>query len=76
MLLLGLGSVALSFFGLPLSIRSKSIRLANYKLHIAAVSLDGFTGDDRGLNILAVLCGIIYPLIGIGVFMYRTRFIK
>ncbi len=33
---------------------------------LEAVSLEGFTGDERGLNILAVLCGIIYPLIGIG----------
>lgn len=33
---------------------------------LQAVNLDGFTGDERGLNMLAVLCGIIYPLIGIG----------
>ena len=33
---------------------------------LQAVCLDGFTGDERGLNMLAVLCGIVYPLIGIG----------
>ena len=33
-------------------------------LLLQVVGLDGFAGDERGLNILAVLCGIIYPLIG------------
>lgn len=32
------------------------------------VGLDGFAGDERGLNILAVLCGIIYPLLAAGCF--------
>lgn len=46
-------------------------RITNFILQ--AVSLDGFTGDERGLNILAVLCGIIYPLIGIGCLFIGLR---
>ena len=37
---------------------------------LQAVCLDGFTGDERGLNMLAVLCGIVYPLLGL-VFIHR-----
>ena len=33
---------------------------------LQAVGLEGFEGDEQGLNMLAVLCGIIYPFIGIG----------
>ena len=43
-------------------------------LHVAG--LDGFTGDERGLNILAVLCGIVYPLIGIVCLFTGLRIIK
>ena len=43
---------------------------------LQAVSLDGFTGDERGLNILAVLCGVIYPLIGIGCLCTGRGFIN
>ena len=43
---------------------------------LQAVNLDGFTGDEGGLNMLAVLCGIIYPLLGIGCLFTGLRFIK
>ena len=43
---------------------------------LQAVNLDGFTGDERGLNMLAVLCGIIYPLLGIGCLFTGLRFIN
>ena len=33
---------------------------------LQAVGLEGFEGDEQGLNMLAVLCGINYPFIGIG----------
>lgn len=39
-------------------------QITNYLLKV--VGLDGFAGDERGLNMLAVLCGIVYPLIGMG----------
>lgn len=45
-------------------------------LLLQVVGLDGFAGDERGLNILAVLCGIIYPLIGIGCLFTGLRFIN
>ena len=45
-------------------------------LLLQAVSLDGFAGDERGLNMLAVLCGIIYPFIGIGCLFTGLRFIN
>ena len=43
---------------------------------LQAVGSDGFAGDERGLNILAVLCGIIYPLIGTGCLFTGLRFIN
>lgn len=43
---------------------------------LQAVGLEGFAGDERGLNILAVLCGIIYPLIGIGCLFTGLGFIN
>ena len=43
---------------------------------LQAVNLDGFEGDERGLNMLAVLCGIIYPLLGIGCLFTGLRFIN
>ena len=43
---------------------------------LQAVNLDGFTGDEGGLNMLAVLCGIIYPLLGIGCLFTGLRFIN
>lgn len=43
---------------------------------LKAASLDGFAGDERGLNILAVLCGIVYPLIGAGCLFIGWRFIN
>ena len=43
---------------------------------LQAVNLDGFTGDERGLNMLAVLCGIIYPLLWIGCLFTGLRFIN
>ena len=45
-------------------------------LLLQVVGLDGFAGDERGLNILAVLCGITYPLIGIGCLFTGLRFIN
>ena len=46
------------------------------ELLLKTVGLDGFAGDERGLNILAVLCGIIYPSIGIGCLFLGLRFIS
>ena len=43
---------------------------------LQAVNLDGFTGDEGGLNMLAVLCGIIYPLLGIGCLFTGLGFIN
>ncbi len=43
---------------------------------LQAVNLDGFEGDERGLNMLAVLCGIVYPLIGIGCLFTGLGFIN
>lgn len=43
---------------------------------LKAVGLDGFAGDERGLNMLAVLCGIAYPLIGLGCGFFGVEFIK
>lgn len=43
---------------------------------LQTVNLDGFTGDERGLNMLAVLCGIIYPLFGIGCLFIGLRLIN
>ena len=45
-------------------------------LLLQAVSLDGFAGDERGLNMLAVLCGIVYPLIGIGCLFTGLGFVN
>lgn len=45
-------------------------------LLLQAVGLDGLEGDERGLNMLAVLCGIIYPLIGSGCLFIGLRFIN
>ncbi|MDC2661281.1 hypothetical protein [Bacteroides ovatus] len=49
-------------------------QITNYLLQV--VGLDGFVGDERGLNIIAVLCGIIYPLIGTGCLFTGLRFIN
>lgn len=43
---------------------------------LKAVDLDGFVGDERGLNMLAVLCGMVYPLIGMGCGLIGVRFMK
>ena len=43
---------------------------------LQTVNLDGFTGDERGLNMLAVLCGIIYPLLGTGCLFTGLRLIN
>lgn len=45
-------------------------------LLLQGVGLGGMVGDERGLNILAVLCGIIYPLIGTGCLFIGLRFIN
>lgn len=45
-------------------------------LLLQAVGLDGFEGDERGMNMLAVLCGIIYPLIGTVCLFTGLRFIN
>lgn len=49
-------------------------QITNHLLKVA--DLDGFTGDERGMNILAVLCGIIYPLIGSVCLFTGLRFIN
>lgn len=49
-------------------------QITNYLLQ--TVGLDGFVGDERGLNILAVLCGIIYPLIGVVCLFIGLRFVN
>ena len=43
---------------------------------LQAVNLYGFDGDERGLNMLAVLCGIVYPFIGIGCLFTGLGFIN
>ncbi|MFR3276271.1 hypothetical protein [Phocaeicola plebeius] len=43
---------------------------------LQAVNLYGFEGDERGLNMLAVLCGIVYPFIGIGCLFTGLGFIN
>ena len=43
---------------------------------LQAVGLEGFEGDEQGLNMLAVLCGIIYPFIGIGCLFTGLGFVN
>ena len=76
MLLLGLEccSVLLWFAFICIDQSLLDWQITNFILR--AVSLDGFTGDERELNILAVLCGIIYPLIGIGCLFTGLRFVN
>ena len=45
-------------------------------LLLKIIGLDGFTGDERGMNMLAVLCGIIYPPIGIVCLFIELRSIN
>ena len=45
-------------------------------LWLAFICIDRFTGDERGLNMLAVLCGIVYPLIGIGCLFTGLGFVN
>lgn len=49
-------------------------QITNYLLKITG--LYGFEGDERGLNMIAVLSGIIYPFIGIGCLFTGMRLIK
>ncbi len=76
MLLLGLEccSILLWFAFIYMDQSLLDWQITNFILQ--AVSLDGFTGDERGLNILAVLCGVIYPLIGIGCLCTGRGFIN
>lgn len=76
MLLLGLEccSVLLWFAFICIDQSLLDWQITNFILQ--AVSLDGFTGDERGLNMLAVLCGIVYPLIGIGCLFTGLRFVN
>lgn len=76
MLLLGLEccSILLWFAFIYIDQSLLDWQITNFILQ--AVSLDGFTGDERGLNILAVLCGVIYPLIGIGCLCTGRGFIN
>ena len=60
--MVGVGMLFYSFVACFYLYRPKSI--TNFILQ--AVGLEGFEGDEQGLNMLAVLCGIIYPFIGIG----------
>ena len=43
---------------------------------LKAFRLDGCVGDERGLNIAAVLCGVVYPLLWIGCGLWGWRMIK
>lgn len=66
MLLLGLEccSILLWFAFIYIDQSLLDWQITNFILQ--AVGLEGFEGDEQGLNMLAVLCGIIYPFIGIG----------
>lgn len=66
MLLLGLEccSILLWFAFIYMDQSLLDWQITNFILQ--AVGLEGFEGDEQGLNMLAVLCGIIYPFIGIG----------
>ena len=41
-----------------------------------AAGLDGSEGDERGWNMLAVLCGIVYPPIGVTCLYTGMRFLN
>ena len=66
MLLLGLECCSILLWLAFISIDQSLLDWQITNFILQAVCLDGFTGDERGLNMLAVLCGIVYPLIGIG----------
>ena len=76
MLLLGLEccSILLWFAFIYMDQSLLDWQITNFILQ--AVCLDGFTGDERGLNMLAVLCGIVYPLIGIGCLFTGLGFVN
>ena len=65
MLLLGLECCSIFLWLAFISIDQSLLDWQITNFILQAVSLDGFIGDERGLNMLAVLCGIVYPLIGI-----------
>ena len=66
--MVGVGMLLYSFVACFYLYRPKFVGVANYNFILQAVGLEGFEGDEQGLNMLAVLCGIIYPFIGIGVY--------
>lgn len=76
MLLFGLecGSVLLWLVFIRLDQNLLNWQITNHLLK--TVGLDGFAGDERGLNILGVLCGIIYPLIAGGCLFTGLIFIN
>ncbi len=75
MLLLGLECCSIFLWLVFISIDQSLLDWQITNFILQAVSLDGFTGDERGLNMLAVLCGIVYPLIGL-VFIHRIGICK
>lgn len=76
MLLLGLECCSILLWLAFICIDQNLLAWQITNLLLQVVGLDGFAGDERGLNILAVLCGIIYPLIGIGCLFTGLRFIN
>ena len=76
MLLLGLECCSIFLWLAFISIDQSLLDWQITNFILRAVSLDGFTGDERELNILAVLCGIIYPLIGTGCLFTGLRFVN
>ena len=59
------------------STASVCLNVGEYKAEIFEAREDeGFEGDERGLNMLAVLCGIVYPFIGIGCLFTGLGFIN
>ena len=62
--MVGVGMLFYSFVACFYLYRPKFVICHSNKLW--SVGLEGFEGDEQGLNMLAVLCGIIYPFIGIG----------
>ncbi len=76
MLLLGLECCSIFLWFAFISIDQSLLDWQITNFILQAVSLDGFIGDERGLNMLAVLCGIVYPLIGIGCLFTGLGFVN
>ncbi len=59
--MVGVGMLLYSFVACFICIDQSLLEWQITNFILQAVGLEGFEGDEQGLNMLAVLCGIIYP---------------